>query len=266
MTQIWSKDPLVLFRQKQLDFWPSKNQSLEEKINAITRLIILFTLVGTLITKSMRVFTTGFVSLLSLLVIYYTQRTKKEGMTPNMKLSEVMNDGDKLNSSMLNNVKDSSLDTSKRKYWYPTKASVRKPTTKQVMTTWIDRADERPRVGKEQPPTKNNPMMNVLLTDYKENPNRPRAEPAFAPHVREEIDKKAQQQVEDDLDEKLFRDLGDEIQFDRSMQQFYTTANTQIPNNQKAFADFCYGNMSSCKDGEVDKCFDNEKKLGQNYA
>ena len=265
MTQIWSKDPLVLFRQEQLHFWPSKNQPLEEKINAITRLIILFTLIGTLITKSMRVFTTGFVSLLSLLVIYYTQSSKKEGMTPNMKLSEVMNDGDKLNSSILRNLKGSSLDTSKRNYWYPEKTSVRNPT-KQVTTKRIDRADERPRVGKEQTPTKNNPMMNVLMTDYKEEPNRPRAEPAFAPHVREKIDKKAQEQVEDDLDEKLFRDLGDEIQFDRSMQQFYTTANTQIPNDQKAFADFCYGNMSSCKDGDVDKCFNNEKKLGQNYA
>ena len=34
------------------------------------------------------------------------------------------------------------------------------------------------------------------------------------------------------------------------MRNFYTMPNTQIPNNQKKFAEFCYGNMPSCKDVE----------------
>jgi hypothetical protein len=41
------------------------------------------------------------------------------------------------------------------------------------------------------------------------------------------------------------------------MRQFYSTANTRVPNNQKAFAQFCYGNMASCKDGDVEMCFRN---------
>jgi len=38
------------------------------------------------------------------------------------------------------------------------------------------------------------------------------------------------------------------------MRQFYTTANTMVPNSQKDFAQFCYGNMASCKDGDVEMC------------
>ena len=34
-----------------------------------------------------------------------------------------------------------------------------------------------------------------------------------------------------------------------SMRQWYPTANTNIPNDQKAFAEFCYGGMKSCKEG-----------------
>jgi hypothetical protein len=38
------------------------------------------------------------------------------------------------------------------------------------------------------------------------------------------------------------------------MRQFYTTPNTLVPNNQKDFAQFCYGNMASCKDGDTEMC------------
>ena len=57
-----------------------------------------------------------------------------------------------------------------------------------------------------------------------------------------------------DLEKKLFKDLGDEIEFDRSMHNFYTTPNTKIPNDQDKFAQFCYGDMPSCKEGNALAC------------
>jgi len=42
--------------------------------------------------------------------------------------------------------------------------------------------------------------------------------------------------------------------FDRSMVQFNATANTTIPNDQKSFAEFCYGDMISCKEGNALAC------------
>ena len=32
------------------------------------------------------------------------------------------------------------------------------------------------------------------------------------------------------------------------MRTWYATPNTTIPNDQKGFAEFCYGNMTSCKE------------------
>ena len=37
------------------------------------------------------------------------------------------------------------------------------------------------------------------------------------------------------------------------MRNFYSMP-SQIPNDQKAFADFCFGSMTSCKEGNTDAC------------
>ena len=36
--------------------------------------------------------------------------------------------------------------------------------------------------------------------------------------------------------------------------EFYTTPNTTIPNDQNAFANYCYGDMISCKEGNPTAC------------
>ena len=56
------------------------------------------------------------------------------------------------------------------------------------------------------------------------------------------------------IDEKLFKDLGDNFNFDQSMRSWYATPNTQIPNDQHAFAEWCYGDMVSCKQGSELAC------------
>ena len=99
-------------------------------------------------------------------------------------------------------------------------------------------------------PTKENPLMNVMLPEIQDNPKRNMAAPSFAPKVEKEIN----ESVKKNLDPKLFQDLGDNIEFDSSMRSFYATANTQVPNDQKAFAEFCYGGMKSCKEGDGLAC------------
>jgi len=46
------------------------------------------------------------------------------------------------------------------------------------------------------------------------------------------------------------------------MRNFHTMPNTQIPNNQRSFAEFCYGNMASCKDGDDISCTKNLRRVG----
>ncbi len=101
-------------------------------------------------------------------------------------------------------------------------------------------------------PTKKNPVMNILMNEYSENPTRKPAAPAYNDEVHEEINEKAQSR-----DKRLYKNLGDNLSFENSMRNFYAMPNTQIPNNQKDFALFCYGNMPSCKDGDALQCSKN---------
>ena len=45
------------------------------------------------------------------------------------------------------------------------------------------------------------------------------------------------------------------------MRNFYTMPNSRIPNDQKGFAEFCYGTMVSCKEGNEFAC---EKNMYRN--
>ena len=103
-------------------------------------------------------------------------------------------------------------------------------------------------------PTKQNPLMNVSLPEIKYNPTRKPAAPAFNPAVEKKINNKAGNVG---IDPRLFKDLGDKLDFENSMRQFHSMPNTKIPNDQEAFAKFCYGDMPSCKDGDSLQC---EKK------
>jgi hypothetical protein len=101
-------------------------------------------------------------------------------------------------------------------------------------------------------PTKKNPVMNVLMNEYKENPKRKPAAPSYNNEVQAEINDNVKSQ-----DKRLFKNLGDNLSFESSMRNFYAMPNTQIPNNQKEFAEFCYGNMPSCKEGDALQCSKN---------
>tara|TARA_A100001015_G_C14906785_1_gene678685 strand:+ start:108 stop:824 length:717 start_codon:yes stop_codon:yes gene_type:complete len=111
-------------------------------------------------------------------------------------------------------------------------------------------------------PDDNNPMMNVMLPEIQDNPHRNQAAPSYNKNVEEQIYESTKNIVkknfnDDKIDERLFNDLGDKIQFENSMRQFFTNPNTTIPNNQKEFANFCYGNTALCKDGNLEDCFKN---------
>jgi len=100
-------------------------------------------------------------------------------------------------------------------------------------------------------PTVKNPLMNVLLPEIQYNPERQPAGPSFAPEVVEKINEKASK------DSRIFGDLGDNISFEQSMRNFYSNPSTTIPNDQGAYADFLYGNMPSCKEGDPFQCVKN---------
>jgi hypothetical protein len=109
-------------------------------------------------------------------------------------------------------------------------------------------------------PSSSNPFGNTLMTDYDFNPNKKPAPPANNANVNNDILKQAKLMVvesnpeQPDIADKLFRDLGEQLVFEQSLRPFYSTASTTIPNDQSSFAEFCYGSMISCKEGNPFAC------------
>jgi hypothetical protein len=219
MSKFWLEDPAVLMKQNELiKLWPSGMKSMNEKLNAITRMTIIFTLLAYAVTKKAKVVISGFVTLLAIVLLYYI---KKTNMIHNLR-AVVKNEG----------------------FGNP---------------SHIKEIDGGGSSGDATKPTPKNPLMNVMLHEIHENSCRKPAAKSFHPVVENDINEATKEFVSGNFDDpnirsKLFDDLGDSFTFDRSMRAWHPTANTQIPNDQKGFADFCYGNMVSCKDGHETAC------------
>ena len=116
------------------------------------------------------------------------------------------------------------------------------------------------------PTTPANPLSNALLTDIEDNPDKKSAPPSFQRDVYGNINTNTKEMIKHvnpdskDIDEKLFSTLGENFDFDMSMRQFYSTPNTRIVNDQGAFAQYLYGNMPSCKEGDVIQCASNNQR------
>lgn len=94
--------------------------------------------------------------------------------------------------------------------------------------------------------TKSNPFANVLISDYQEKPDRP-----MACTIENDA---VQNRIKDNFDSWVFRDVNDIYDNNASQRQFYTTANTTIPNNQTGFAEWLFGVGPSCKEGDGPQC------------
>ena len=109
-------------------------------------------------------------------------------------------------------------------------------------------------------PTPINPFGNVLNSDIESNPLKKAAPPIDEPATQEAIMDAAQQSMIRNnptfpgIDKRLLQNMGDVFEFEQSLQPFYTNPATTIPNDQNAFADFCYGSMISCKEGNLFAC------------
>jgi hypothetical protein len=213
-TSFWINEPSILINKKDiLNFWPTENMNYNQKLNSISRLIIILTIIGAMITQTLRMLITGLITLGVIILLYFIQKkekSKKEGFSNNT-----------INNATIH------------KYY------------------------EQPKLT--------NPLMNVCLTEYKENINRKPAAPSFNPDIKKKINEdtktfivsnfnNSNKNEDNNIESRLFLDLGDNYNFNQSMRNFYSTPNTTIPNDQNGFAEFCYGNMISCKEDNPIAC------------
>ena len=75
--QFWSNDPTILFNKDYIfEFWPTASMCYEQKLNAISRLIILLTILGYILTMSKRVLAVGALTLLVIFILYNMRKQK----------------------------------------------------------------------------------------------------------------------------------------------------------------------------------------------
>ncbi|VVU94937.1 hypothetical protein CPAV1605_662 [seawater metagenome] len=86
------------------------------------------------------------------------------------------------------------------------------------------------------PPTLNNPFMNILPTT---NPKRSKA--------CDPLDQEIKKEITTEFNKDLIQKPINLFENQTAMLPFYTTAVTEIPNNQTAFAEWLYGNNENCK-------------------
>ena len=221
---IFTENPNVLLQQKYIfEFFPVDSMTYEQKLNAIARTVILLTIISFIFTQNIRTLLVGVITLGAVFVMYFYHEKERKKVN-GKKLTDTTEgfEGPALAYYVENNI----------------------PVPDNVFTK----------------PDSSNPFSNVLMTDYEYNPNKKPAPPAFNKSINEQILTQAKKLVNDanpdqpNLSDKLFKDLGEQMEFEQSLRQFNSNPATTIPNDQGAFAEFCYGSMVSCKEGNKFAC------------
>jgi hypothetical protein len=214
-TPFWINNPTILFTKDQLlELWPTQKMTFESKLNAISRVVIVMSLVGFIFTKNWNLLIIGCITLAIIVAVY---KLRKQNLKEQFSL---------------NKLKPASTD----------KIITNPATLEQALRSNF------------HPTTKKNPFGNVLLTDIADSPNRKSAAPSFNPDVYDEINsavKKQTQMLNPDIintSKQLYGDLYDNYELDNSMMRFYSTANSRVTNDQGAFSKYLYGDMYSSKE------------------
>jgi len=219
----WGNNPNVLIHGTEL--FPTSSMNFTEQINVLTRFILFLSILFAFLFQRVSFLIVGGLTIFLIWVFYVTQpNSRKEGF------GDIFQEEIKLNDISGNENENEPLFHS---------------------------------------PKTNNPFSNVLMTDYTENPIKLPAEPIDNPETYANILNKAKKNVQKahpnfpNIVDRLFTNLGDQYDFEKSLQPFYSFPSTTIPNDQKAFTDFCYGDLISCKEGNLFACARNLPRYGE---
>jgi hypothetical protein len=217
----WAEDPNVLLQPEHaLEFFPTESMSFNQKLNAVTRIVLILTALSYLSTKKMNIIVVSVISIVCIYLMFYYH-----------------NDSANIREEGFKNVNGNLVKLYNRN-------GPHVEISPDVSSTF-----------QQSHPT--NPLSNVLISDYDYNPTRKPAEPSYTKEGKDNILEETKRSIQllnpdqPGIDKKLFQDVTDNLELEQSMRQFYSTANTTIPNDQTSFAEFCYGDMISAKEGNM---------------
>ncbi len=227
--KVWFDDPTMLFNKNYIfELWPTMDMCYEQKMNAISRLVILITILGYILTTSQRIVAVG---VLTLVVVYILFKTRKQKIT-----NEMLTEGFASQTNVDVVGEPVPLDA--------------------VLKTEFKQG------------TKKNPFSNVLLTQIGDEPDRKSAPPTFNVDVDEDITKNVKRAIQmmnpgiKNTNKQLFGDLYQEFELDQFARQLYSTPKTRVENDQSAYAQYLYNDLKysgkeSTPEGAIARVQDN---------
>jgi len=218
--KFWIYDISVLAnRDFVTKMFPRDDMTSTEKYNAITRFVLVATILGYIVTKNSNIILTGLVTIAAVAVLNHmaNDRTKMptEGFATNLAIA-----------------------TARAKSIDPNQFTLPTPENPAMN---VMPADIYEKPGRLPAAHAADPLISKKIADSVKEL-----------HVRGM--RESNEDKDPKLDPRLYQDIEDQREFDHSMRSFQPTANTQIPNEQDKFAQFLYGDMVSCKAGDSIAC------------
>lgn len=227
----WINNPIIMVdKHNMFEVFPKQTMTYDDKLNAISRLVMYASIIGFITTKNMRFIVAGVITLVGIIIMYRTHA--------NVKSTNIKEGFDSANLSQQPNDDNEQPSTS---------SSYKNGSLQHVMQKEFN------------PIQKDNPYGNVLISDIANNPTRKPAPPAFNNDVRNNIMEATENMVQShnpelDVSKDVIGDSAQKYTLDRSSLVFHSMPCTQIPNNQGAYSQFLYGNIGSCKAKNMYQC------------
>jgi hypothetical protein len=183
---IWIKNPAILFDKNTIiEIWPTQKMCYERKINAMSRLIILLTILGFILTRSVKIVIVGFITLIVIYLFYY-QNWNKFNTNDNNKNKEAFSSGNgTANDNTYNPIVNINSTNSESGV---SGESGESGVSGVPLNQFVK--------DNYQTGTKYNPLSNVLLPEIMDDPTRKSAPPDFNPDVSSDIRQNVKKMVQ----------------------------------------------------------------------
>jgi hypothetical protein len=228
----WSK-PSVLYNYDS--FYPS-SKCKSNKVNSITRIIILFLIVELTLYAWFKN-TQGIVLVPALIagvlmIPVFVRMSQLSGYSVHENFETIQQQG-----SLIGDKSDN--DDIKGMTAIPSGSAI----IKEMTIGQLPETANKPWTE----PTPNNPFMNLLVTDYKDSPNKPAAISNSNPVIKQSLD--------DYFRTQWFSDPTDVFGKTQSQRQFITMPSTSIPNDRESYQNWLYKIPGkTCKEGGRAAC------------
>lgn len=230
---IWTKDFNILFKKERLmEFFPTKDQTNEERVNAIVRLSFYTSVILAVYHSNAKYFSIFLFFLGFTFIIYRHHPEMKETDTKALSIQD--------------KAQKEAKESAETEKFNPKLNDFTPNLGLENLENEVRPDDVKD--GKCTKPTIDNPFMNVTMKDYMNFDdngfvvNRP---PACDPN-----DPEIKKMMDQTFSNNLYRDVSDVFGKKSSQRNYFTMPWTTIPNKQDEFARWLYLAPKTCKEDQ----------------